>query len=78
MARNRYFVSPDGAGQWKCTLNGQVQYTGRTQEIVMAYATERARGDVRRGYLAQVNVQRPNGQFRTEWTYGIDPPEYPG
>ena len=25
------------------------------------------------GTLAQILVQRDNGQFRTEWTYGEDP-----
>lgn len=74
MTRKQFFVSPNGE-QWKVQSDGQTLTVHRTQGEAIRAAVDFAhahRGD------AQVMVQSPNGQFRTEWTYGHDPYPPPG
>jgi hypothetical protein len=70
--RMRLFVSSDGA-QWKVQWEGgKVDSHYNTQ----AAAISAARAVVRSlpaGHCSQIVVQRPDGTFRTEWTYGQDP-----
>ena len=77
MARFHYYVQPHGA-IWKLTDgNGGITYH-RTQSEAAGLARTSAHRDFGQGYNAQVHVARPNGQWRTEWTYGNDPAQYPG
>ena len=76
MALVRYFVSPNGS-QWKVRHNG-IDYPYRTQEAAVNAARTAAEQSHANGWNAQVHVQRPDGRFRTEYTYGNDPVEYPG
>jgi len=72
MARKHYYVSPHGS-QWKVSLDGTVVGYHDTQAQAIRVAVDRAHMDGKSGHDAQVRVQRPNGEFRTEWTYGHDP-----
>jgi hypothetical protein len=70
--REVIYVSPHGT-MWK------VKCDHCSQEVLFntqADAIVRARTHVAElapGSLSQIRVQRPGGQFRTEWTYGQDP-----
>ena len=80
MDRIHYYVSPGGgllSGQWQVTRDGVHIGTHRTQTEAADHARTRARADHGAGHNAQVHIQRPDGRFRTEWTYGDDPPKYP-
>ena len=70
--RKRLFVSPDGQ-RWKVQWEGgSVDTYHSTQDA----AIKRARavvGSLPQGECSQIMVQRPNGQWVTEWTYGSDP-----
>ena len=80
MSRIHYYVSPGGGllgGQWQVTRDGtQVSYFG-TQTAAAQDAGNRARIDHQAGHDAQVHIQRPDGRYRTEWTYGNDPRDTP-
>ncbi len=73
----RLFVSPDG-GRWKVQWEaGRVDGHHATQTA----AISRARAIVRSlpsGACSQILVQRPDGTWREEWTYGRDPYPPPG
>jgi hypothetical protein len=75
--RNRLFVSPAGS-RWKLQWEGgQVDSHHDTQGA----AITRARAVVRSlppGSCSQILVQRPDGTWREEWTYGRDPYPPPG
>lgn len=70
--RARLFVSPDGQ-RWKVQWEGgQLDGHYQTQDA----AISRARAVVRSmpaGACSQIQVQRPDGTWREEWTYGRDP-----
>ena len=75
--RKRLFVSPDGT-QWKVQWEGgNVDSRHPTQgaAITRARAVVKSLGA---GAVSQILVQRPDGQFREEWTYGKDPYPPPG
>ena len=79
MTRAQYRVSPNGLAGWKIRLVGR-DFTGyRTQAEAIASAVHMAYRRGHSGDEAQVIVQRPVGDFRTEWTYGHDayPPRGP-
>lgn len=73
----RLFVSPDG-------LNWKVQWEGGqvdSRHPTQVAAIGRARAVVRSlppGTCSQILVQRPDGTWREEWTYGRDPYPPPG
>jgi len=73
MARKHYYVSPNGLGGWKVTLDGVHLGNHGTQGLAISVAVNFAHSDGQKGHDAQVIVQRPTGEFRTEWTYGHDP-----
>jgi hypothetical protein len=72
MQRQKMFVSPEGSA-WKVQWQGGVVATRtRTQDEAIREA-RRIIGMYPFGTCSQILVQKPNGQFRIEWTYGIDP-----
>lgn len=73
MARNQYFVSPDG-DNWKVTHKGRVLSTHLTKDP----ALDAARTEAIKNQPSQVLVQKQDGTFQTEWTYGDDPYPPPG
>lgn len=74
-----YVVHHTGAGKaWKVLRDDQVIGTADTQKEASDAAVAHAHAVSKAGQLAQVHVQGASGKFRTEWTYGEDPPEYPG
>lgn len=77
MARFHYYVQPSGA-LWKLTdgLGAVTYYSSQTEAASVARGA--ANRDHGIGHNAQVHVARPNGRWRTEWTYGNDPIQYPG
>ena len=80
MARTRYIVGPNGAGGWKISYGNNQEagpYTTQTGAARAAIDAAHAEGK-KNPDGAQVLVQRPNGEFRTEWTYGNDPYPPPG
>lgn len=79
MSRAEYWVTPNGTQGWKIVYEGK-DYTGYATQ---AHAIDAAREAGNKAWNensqpAQVHVARPNGQWRTEWTYGNDPKRYPG
>ncbi|RYE07415.1 MAG: DUF2188 domain-containing protein [Hyphomicrobiales bacterium] len=69
MARKQFFVSPDG-GNWKVQSEGVVLSRHSLKSAAIRAAVDAAhawKGD------AQVMVQREDGTFQIEWTYGHDP-----
>lgn len=73
MARTQYVVGPDGPTSWKIRYGGKEAgpYTTQAAAIKAAVDAAQKEGSSNRDG-AQVLVQRPNGEFRTEWTYGKD------
>jgi hypothetical protein len=66
------YVSPDG-DLWKIQWEkGSVISRHFTQTTAIKAARELV-SHYSRGYITQVVVQRPDGRFREEWTYGRDP-----
>lgn len=77
MPGHKIWVSPDG-DKWKVHWQGGgvIAYCStQTEGISKARQTVRA---YPKGEVHQVFVQRPNGEIRTEWTYGVDPFPPPG
>lgn len=72
MARAQYFVVHH-EGQWKISFNGKHYGPYDTQAAAIRVAVDTAHKSGGKGHDAQVLVQRPDSQFRTEWTYGHDP-----
>jgi hypothetical protein len=68
MARNKFYVSPEGTN-WKVTFEQQVLSRHATKET----ALEAARTVAHANQPSQVLVQKQDGTFQTEWTYGDDP-----
>lgn len=73
MARRVYYVSPAGAN-WKVTHQGQVLGTHANKADAIASARRWAKANP----PSQVLVQRQDGTWQTEWTYGDDPYPPPG
>ncbi len=70
--RRRFFVSPEH-GRWKVQWEGgQVESWHETQTDAISRAKELVRS-LPEGDLAQILVQRADGRFRVEWTYGEAP-----
>jgi hypothetical protein len=76
MARAIYYVLSAGGG-WKVRL-GDKDTAFDTQSQAIDAAVAAARKSHANGHDSQVLVQRENGQWRSEWTYGNDPERYPG
>lgn len=69
MARTTYYVSPSG-NEWKVTLEGgHLLGTHKTKEA----AIDDARRWAKANPPSQVMVQKQDGTFQVEWTYGQDP-----
>lgn len=76
MPRKQYFVSPNGnaLAPWKVTSGGVTLQTCGTQQAAIGIASQRAKQDWEvRKQPSQVMIQRPDGTFRAEYTYGNDP-----
>ena len=73
MDRDQYFVVLH-EGQWKIKLDGNHSHPYDTQRDAIDSAIEAAHNASDRGQLSQVLVQGEDLLFRTEWTYGKDPP----
>jgi len=72
MERRKLYVSPSG-DRWKVHEGGsKVHGYFHTQGNAINFA-RRFLSKFRAGMLSQILVQRPDGRFRTEWTYGSDP-----
>jgi hypothetical protein len=76
MARFHYYVQPSGL-QWKLTDGLGKEHYFPTQTAAANEARRSAQRDFSQGFNAQVHIARPNGRWRTEWTYGNDPAKYP-
>lgn len=76
MARGQYYVSKD-AERWK-VQHTDIQITFASPRAALSAALNAANQAGQRGFGGRVLVQRPDGQWRTEWIYGRDPlPEMP-
>ena len=69
MTRKQFLVSPDG-GLWKVQSEDATLTRYISQTAAIRNAIDRANNHKDD---AQVQVQTPGGQWRTEWTYGHDP-----
>jgi len=70
-----------GANLWSVCMEDADNPIGNfaTQHHAELVAVEVAKQDYHeRGINSQVHIQRPNGEFLTEHTYGGDPPRYIG
>lgn len=74
--RVTYFVTPRDNGEWAVLRAG----ASRASEIVSAKpdAVKRAKELAKQHELSQVVIQKGDGEFQTEHTYGKDPEKYPG
>jgi len=68
MARTIYYVSPD-SGRWKVTKGGIVQSRHDTKEAAVTAAKTSAKANT----PSQVMIQKADGTFQEEVTYGDDP-----
>ncbi len=73
MGRKQYFVSPDG-DMWKVTHLG----TTLSRHYTKAVAIDSGRTVAKANQPSQLIVQKADGTFETEWTYGNDPYPPPG
>jgi len=58
--------------QWKVQCEHCNSEITNTQDEAIKLA-KRHVSELSAGTLSQILIQRDNGQFRTEWTYGQDP-----
>jgi hypothetical protein len=72
MARAQYFVVLHN-DEWKIKHLDQHYGPYTTQREAIKAAVETAQQSGLSGHDAQVFVQGLDHQFRTEWTYGLDP-----
>ncbi|WP_280483600.1 DUF2188 domain-containing protein [Nocardia farcinica] len=68
MARNRYWVVPDG-GNWKVTFEGRILSTHLVKSAAVEAGTKAAKAN----QPSQLTVLKQNGQIEYEHTYGDDP-----
>lgn len=69
--RNRIYVTSYGE-QWKVQCEHCNSQITDTQAEAIGIAKRHVASQVT-GTLSQILVQRDNGEWRTEWTYGNDP-----
>ena len=74
--RKRYFVTPRPDGAWNVKAEGSLRASAIVHRKLDAIET--ARELASKYKLSQVVVQRQDGIFQTEYTYGKDPKGYPG
>lgn len=69
--RRRYFVSPTGDGNWKV----QKERSKRASDIFekKEEAIKRGRELAKKNPPGQLVIQKRDGKFQTEYTYGDDP-----
>lgn len=69
--RTVYYVSPQGDGDWKVKKEGATKATNvyANKEDAVQRAKELAKNQE----LGQVKIQKSDGKFQTEHTYGKDP-----
>jgi len=76
MAKNRtvFYVTTDGAGGWNVKREGNSKVLGnyRNKDQAIEYARQLAYDSI----PSQVKVQKMDGTFQVEWTYGDDPSRY--
>ncbi len=72
MARAQYFVVKHQSG-WHIKLNGAQYGPYKSQATAIKFAVDAAQKAGEIGHDAEVVVQGPDSQFRTEWAYGRDP-----
>ena len=76
MARGHYQVSKE-ADRWKVQHN-EIIITFESPRAALSAALEAANEAGKRGFEGRVLVERPDGEWRTEWVYGRDPfPDMP-
>lgn len=69
--RKSYFVSPGGDGSWKVKA-AKAERASSVHEN-KAEAVQKAKQLAKSHPLSQVVVQKSDGTFQTEYTYGKDP-----
>jgi hypothetical protein len=70
MSKHLYFVVPS-QGQWIISFQEKHYGPFYMQRDAIRSAVDWAYRDGQEGHEAQVIIQRENGSFRTEWTYGL-------
>ena len=69
--RIQYFVMLH-EGQWKVRRYGKLYGPYPTQEAAIRIATDVAQRSGKNDRPAQVMFQDQDGEFRAEWTFGLD------
>jgi len=69
VARKVYYVSPAGGGNWKVTHQGSTLKTFADKDDAIDYGREVAKAN----QPSQLVIQKADGTFETEYTYGQDP-----
>lgn len=69
--RKKIYVLSYG-NQWKVQCEHCNSKVTNTQSEAIGIAKKHV-SDLREGELSQILIQRDDGRFRTEWTYGSDP-----
>jgi hypothetical protein len=69
VARKKYFVSPTGNGDWKVTHRGDTLETFANKEDAIDFGRTIAKANE----PSQLVIQKGDGSFETEYTYGDDP-----
>ena len=72
-SRTVYYVSPNGNGDWKVKKEGASKATNIFDN--KQDAIQRAKELAKSHELGQVKIQKSDGKFQTEYTYGDD--KYP-
>jgi hypothetical protein len=71
MAKNLY-VSPSGTN-WKVHWEGESNGGIHTKKEDALIAARQMVADQKKGEVLSIRVQKADGTFQTEWTYGVDP-----
>lgn len=74
--RTTYYVTPADDGDWRVAREGAKRAANVFEDKSDALA--RAKELAKEQPLGQVIVQRQDGRFQTEYTYGEDPERTPG
>ncbi len=76
-----YDVLPCGRwGCWDVKKEGDSTVIGHfiLKPKAVQYGRELAKGEHNRGGLGQLRIHDHKGRIENEWTYGEDPPRFPG
>ncbi len=78
MAERVHYRVLSRQGLWRVERQGSFLGQYRTKEAAVAAARGAAKTEHSAGNLTQLTIQRSNGTWQTEWTYGADPRRFPG